>query len=69
MKMGSIEPRAGIEPPTSNVLPITPPGLQDVITLHMPTCYMQLHAGEVSAAYYTRPTGIVSLLLLTITYR
>ena len=30
---------------------------------------MQLLASEVSADYYTHPPGIVSLLMLTITYR
>ena len=29
---------------------------------------MQLHAAEVSADHYTYPIGIVSLVMLTITY-
>ena len=33
----------------------------------MPTC-MQFLNSEVTADYYTRPPGIVSLLMLTITY-
>ena len=47
---------------TPSVLTITSHKFPDVTTLPMPTCL------EVSANYYTRPPGIVSLLILTITY-
>ena len=33
-----------------------------------PTCLCGSFASEVSADYYTRPPGIVSLVMLTITY-
>ena len=63
--MGNIVPRVGIEPTS--------------LAIRASVCYidslmsplylaMQLLASEVSADYYTCPSGIVSLLMLTITY-
>ena len=67
-KMGNIVPGVGIESTFlsiwASVLPITPSRLLDVTIL-----LMQLFAREVSADYYTRPPRILSLLILTITYR
>ena len=66
MKMGNIVPRAGIEPTFpafwSSVLIITSPMLPAITMLPTPTCIWLSY--EV-----THPPKIVSLLLLTITYR
>ena len=70
MEMGTIAPRAGVEPKSLafqvSVLTITPPMFPDVTTI--PTPAIRLVTQEVSADYCTRPHGIVSLVMLTITY-
>ena len=71
-KMGNSVPRAGIEPPISGIpsqcATITPCRLPDVTTMPTPTPTCSL-TSEVSADYYTRPAGIISLLMLTIIYK
>ena len=72
MKVENLVPRVGIEPTLlafqASVLTITPPRLFYVTLLPIPTTLCSSFDCEVSADYYTRPPGIVSLLTLTITY-
>ena len=68
MKIGNIVPRAGLKPSSlafwASVLPF-----HHIGSLKSPLYpRMQLLASEFSADYYTLPCGIVSLLLLTISY-
>ena len=71
MKHGNITPRVALEPKISFILGqcvliITPPRLPDVTTLPMPTCLGGSLPGRL--VQYTRPFGLVSLLMLTTTH-
>ena len=72
MKMGHIVHKAGIKPTSlpfwASVLTITPPRLPYCHHYTHAHLFMWCFASEVSADYYTHPFGIVSLLMLTITY-
>ena len=71
MKVRNIVPRAGIKPASLvfwlSMLPLHHVGSLSHQYTHA-YLSMQLLASEVSADYYTRPPGVVSLLMLTVTY-
>ena len=74
MEMGNIVPRVGIEP----TLPALCASVITTTPHRLPWCHHYSHAylsmqllsweWDVSAAYYTCPPRIVSLLILTVTY-